>query len=155
MSKKKSQQTQPNEHDRMTELEANLKRIQADFINYRRRQEEERGELLNLAKSDVVLRWLPLIDNLDRGLGHLPSELTDNPWAKVVEQVARQAQEVLKSLGVEKIESLGQPFDHNLHEAIAFEDGTGEQEVVVEELQPGYMLGDKVIRHAMVRVGRK
>ncbi|HSX48495.1 MAG TPA: nucleotide exchange factor GrpE, partial [Candidatus Nanoarchaeia archaeon] len=84
----------------------------------------------------------------------LPADLADNAWAKGVEQVAKQSQDILKSLGVEKIESVGQPFDHNLHEAVAV-DGDGDDEVVAEELQPGYQMGDKVIRHAMVKVSRK
>jgi molecular chaperone GrpE len=133
----KRQTDQVSTKAKIIELESDLRRIQADFINYRRRQEEERGELLNLAKQDVVMRLLPLIDNLERGLGHVPKQLEDDPWAKGVEQIARQAQDILKTLSVEKIQSLGQPFDHNLHEAIAMADGEGEEEVVVEELQPG------------------
>jgi molecular chaperone GrpE len=141
--------------NRLDELTADLQRVQADFVNFRRRSEEERGEFLNLAKQDVVLQLLPVLDNIDRALGHVPAELADNDWAKGVEAVAKQAQDALRNLDIEKINALGQPFDHNLHEAIAVVDGDGSQEVVVEELQPGYKLGDKVIRHSMVKVGRK
>lgn len=154
MSKKKSSDKSV-EQVKLAELEADLKRVQADFINFRRRSEEERGEVLSLVKQDVVRQILPLLDNLERSLGHLPPELADNAWAQGTKQIAKQSQDTLKSLGVEKIQALGQPFDHHLHEAIAYEEGDGDTEVVVEELQPGYRLGERVIRHAMVKVGRK
>ncbi len=149
------------------ELTADLQRIQADFMNFRRRSDDERGEFLALAKQDVLFQLLPVIDNIGRALGHVPKELTDNPWAKGVNQVAKQADETLKNLGITRIESVGQPFDPHLHEAIGYIDGQASAEesnvsgqmsnveVVVEELQPGYKLGDKIIRHAMVKVGRK
>jgi molecular chaperone GrpE len=149
MSKKK-----PELEERVAELTADLQRVQADFVNFRRRAEAERGAILDLAKQDVVLQLLPLLDNLDRALGHLPAELAGNDWARGVGQVAKQAAETIKKLGVEKIAALGQPFDHNLHEAIATDD-SGSHEVVVEELQPGYKLGDKVIRPAIVKVGKE
>jgi molecular chaperone GrpE len=125
------------------ELQADLQRVQADFVNYRRRAEAEKGEILAMAKQDVISHILPMLDTLDRGLSHLPAELEDNP-------VAKQAQVVLKSMDIERIEALGQPFDPHLHEAISHE---GDGETVVEELQPGYRMGDKVIRHAIVKVG--
>jgi molecular chaperone GrpE len=140
--------------ERIEELTRDLQRLQAEFMNYKRREGEAKAELLNLAKRDVVIQLLPLLDNLDRALAHRPQELQDNAWAQGVESVAKQAGDSLKKLGVEKIESLGQPFDHNLHEAISMEDGDGDHDVVVEELQPGYKMGDVVIRHAMVRVGK-
>lgn len=149
MSKKK-----PEMEQRVEELTSDLQRVQAEFMNFRRRSDEQRSAILDLAKQDVVIQILPLLDNVERALGHVPVELADNAWAKGVEQVAKQAQDILKTLGVEKIDSVGRPFDHNLHEAVAV-DGDGEEEVVAEELQPGYRMGDKVIRHAMVKVSRK
>jgi molecular chaperone GrpE len=137
---------------KLEELTADLQRVQADFINFRRRAEEDRKELLDLAKASVILEILPLLDNIDRALGHLPEDLKDNQWAKGVEQISKQAQEQIKKLGIEKIEALGQPFDPTLHEAVA-SDGDGE--TVVEELQPGYRMGDRVLRHSMVKVGKK
>ncbi|HUC86867.1 MAG TPA: nucleotide exchange factor GrpE [Candidatus Saccharimonadales bacterium] len=141
--------------DRIDELTGDLQRLQAEFANYKRRESEAKAELLDMAKREVVLLLLPILDNIDRALTHRPDELKDNTWAIGVEQVGKQATEALTKLGVTKIESVGQPFDHNLHEAIAYEEGEGSSEVVVEELQPGYRMGDTVIRHAMVKVGRK
>lgn len=144
-----------NKADQIAELTHDLQRLQAEFANYQRRETEAKADLLNLAKRDVVAQLLPLLDNLDRALAHRPSELADNAWASGVEAVARQATEALAGLGVERINALGQPFDHNLHEAVSMEDGEGDQEVVLEELQPGYKMGATVIRHSMVKVGKK
>jgi molecular chaperone GrpE len=140
---------------RVDELTGDLQRLQAEFLNYKRREGDAKAELLTIAKRDVIMQVLPILDNIDRALAHRPAELADNAWAGGVEQVGKQATEALTKLGVTKIESAGRPFDHNLHEAISYEDGEGDQEIVVEELQPGYKIGDTVIRHAMVKVGRK
>ena len=147
--------TQSQDSQRVQELTHDLQRLQAEFQNYKRREEGAKRELLEMAKREVITLLLPLLDNIDRALAHRPKDLSDNAWANGVEAVAKQSQETLKKMGVEKIESLGQPFDHNLHEAISMEDGDGNEEVVTEELQPGYKIGEVVIRHAMVRVGKK
>jgi molecular chaperone GrpE len=146
---------EPTAEKQVQELTADLQRLQAEFQNYKRREGEAKGEIMTLAKREIMTQLLPVLDNIDRALGHRPQELADNAWAQGVEQVAKNLQETLKKLGVEKIKSLGQSFDHNLHEAIGFEDGDGDQEVVIEELQPGYRMGEAIIRHAMVRVGKK
>lgn len=140
---------------KVDELTADLQRIQADFVNFRRRSDDERGEFLTLAKQDVILQLLPVLDNIGRALSHTPDDLKDNPWAKGVSQIAKQAEETLRGLGVETFGQVGEPFDPNLHEAIGYEEGEGDQETISEVLQAGYKLGDKVIRHAMVRVARK
>lgn len=171
---KKDKQTKPKQHvpegavepapavgnddglqSRIDELTGDLQRLQAEFLNYKRRETEAKSELLEMATREVVALLLPTFDNIDRALMHRPEELKDNAWAGGVEQVGKQAREALQKMGVERIESVGQPFDHNLHEAISYEDSDGDTEVVVEELQPGYKMGGKVIRHAMVKVGRQ
>lgn len=133
------------------ELKADLQRTQADFVNFRRRSEEAKGQILDLARQDVALEVLPLIDNIGRALGHLPDELQGNPWAQGVEQIAHQADEVLGQMGIERIKAIGETFDPHLHEAVAQDD---DGDMVIEELQAGYKMGDRVIRHAMVRVGK-
>ena len=135
--------------ERIEELTQDLQRVQADFVNYKRRAETERLEIM--AKQQVTKQLLPILDNIDRGLAHLPQELADNDWAKGVQQVGKQAEEMLKSLGIERIVAVGQQFDPHQHEAIS-QDGDGD--IVTEELQPGYRMGDKVIRHSMVKVGQ-
>lgn len=136
------------------ELTAHLQRLQAEFDNYRRRAADQQASILELAKQDVILQLLPLIDNIDRALAHVPEDLKTNPWAQGVAGVAKQADDTFGNIGVSKIQTVDQPFDHNTMEAIAAE-GEGDQEIVSEELQAGYKLGSKVIRPAMVKVIRK
>lgn len=137
------------------DLTADLQRVQAEFQNYKRREAEVKAELTAHAKRDVILQLLPLLDNIDRALAHRPEELADNAWAGGVEAVGKQAGDVLSKLGITRIETVGQPFNPDLHEAISYDDGEGETEVVVEELQPGYIQGERVLRHAMVKVGKQ
>lgn len=148
MPKKKTQV------DKVTELTADLQRIQADFMNFKRRSAQSHQDLMDMAKQDVVLQVLPLLDNIARAKSHVPAELESHTWAQGMLQIASQAQRVLGQLGVERIETEGTIFDPHLHEAVGFEAGEGEQEVVTEELQAGYKLGSKVIRPAMVKVKR-
>lgn len=140
--------------DEVAELEADIKRIQADFINFKRRADEERGQIMDYAKKDVILQLLPLVDDISRAIGHLPEDLKDHSWAKGVVKVAKQVNGFLGELGVERIEAEGAEFNPELHEAVNFEDGDGTHEVVAEELQAGYKIGDHVIRPAMVKVTR-
>lgn len=136
------------------ELTADLQRVSADFANFKRRSDDERQQLSQAAKITVVGQLLPLFDTIERALSHMPAELQDNQWAKGVAQLAKQFEGTFKNLGVEKIIAVGQPFDPHLHEAVSYEeDGEGE-EVIVTELQAGYKVGDNVIRHSMVKVGR-
>lgn len=135
------------------ELTTHLQRLQAEFDNYRRRAADQQAAIMDIAKQDVILQLLPLIDNIDRALAHVPADLKTNPWAQGVAGVAKQAEETFKSVGVTKIQTVGQPFDHNTMEAVTAE-GEGDGEKVSEELQAGYKLGEKVIRPAMVKVKR-
>jgi molecular chaperone GrpE len=140
---------------RIDELTADLQRLQAEFLNYKRRESEAKAELIGLARQDVVRELLPLLDNIDRALAHMPDHLKNDAWAQGVAQIVKQASESLGQLGINRIEAVGQPFDHNLHEAVSMEDGDGEHEVVTEELQAGYRMGDKVIRHTIVKVRKQ
>ncbi|HSX27866.1 MAG TPA: nucleotide exchange factor GrpE [Candidatus Saccharimonadales bacterium] len=152
----KKDDTQTDElRSQIDELTADLQRVHADFVNYRRRNDDERTQLMDVAKATAVTQLLPLIDNIERALGHMPADLANNQWAKGVAQLAKQCDTALKSLKVEPIEALGKPFDPKLHQAISYEeDGAGE-EVVVEELQKGYHMGTNILRPSMVKVGRK
>ncbi len=103
-------------------------------------------------KASVVKDLLPIIDNFERALKHVPKDLEGNEYVKGIEGIVRQFEKTLANIGVERIKTVGEPFDPHLHEAVSMEEGDGKQEVVSEELQSGYRLGDDVIRHAMVRV---
>jgi molecular chaperone GrpE len=136
----------------IAELTHALKRERADAINQRRRHEEEIDTLRNRVKAHVIKDLLPIIDNFERALKHVPTDLGENDYVKGVQGVVKQFEKTLSDLGVEKIKTVGEPFDPHLHEAISMDEGEGDKEVVSEELQAGYKVGDDVIRHAMVRV---
>jgi molecular chaperone GrpE len=136
----------------VAELTEALKRERADSENIRRRHDEQIGGLKNLVKSSVVRELLPVVDNLERSLKHIPKDLEGNEYVKGVQGVVKQFEQTLGQMGVERIKTVGQVFDPVLHEAVAMEESDGTIEVVSEELQSGYRLGDEIIRHAMVKV---
>lgn len=129
-----------------------LQRERADASNIRRRHDEQLAGLKDYTKASVVKELLPVIDNLERALKHVPKELEGNDYVKGVQNIVKQFENTLQSLGVERIKTVGEEFNPELHEAVSMEDGEGDKEVVSEELQSGYKLGDNVIRHAMVKV---
>jgi molecular chaperone GrpE len=134
------------------ELTEALKRERADAINSRRRYEHEIAELRNRVKANVIADLLPALDNLERALKHVPTDLTDNDYVKGVQSVVKQFESTLAEMGIQRIKTVGEQFDPNLHEAVSMEEGEGNKEIISEELQSGYKIGDNVIRHAMVRV---
>jgi molecular chaperone GrpE len=134
------------------ELTNALQRERADATNLRRRYEEQIASLQTLAKASVVRDLLPVIDNFERALKHTPADLTDNEYVKGIQTIVKQFEKTLQQLGVQKIKTVGEAFNPHLHEAVSMEEGAGEHEIVSEELQSGYILGDEVLRHAMVRV---
>jgi molecular chaperone GrpE len=136
----------------IAELTEALQRERADAANIRRRHDEQIVGLKDLVKANVVRELLPVIDNFERALKHVPKDLQDNDYVKGVQGIVKQFESTLTQMGVERIKTIGEVFDPKYHEAVSMDDGAGEVEVVCEELQPGYVLGDEVIRHAMVKV---
>ena len=130
-----------------------LQRERADSINLRRQNEVQMASVRQLSLAKVVKEFLPAIDNLERALRHVPKDLKDHDYIKGVEAVAKQFDKIFADLGIEKIKTVGEQFDPRFHEAVHLDDTKGgSREIVSEELQSGYMLGDEVIRHAMVNV---
>jgi molecular chaperone GrpE len=152
MSKKAADGHEEELKQQLEELTRALQHERADAINLRRRHEEEVAKLRNHLKANVVRDLLPVIDNFERSLKHVPKELAGNDYVKGVQSIVQQFEKTLKQMGVERIKTVGEPFDPRLHEAVSMEEGGSGQEIVSEELQSGYILGDDVIRHAMVRV---
>lgn len=136
----------------VAELTEALQRERADAENIRRRHAEEIVGLKTHVKAGVIRDLLPVIDNFERALKHVPKELDSNEYVKGVQGIVKQFEQTLKDMGVERIKTVGHVFDPRYHEAISMEDGDGTVEVVSEELQPGFKIGEDVIRHAMVRV---
>jgi molecular chaperone GrpE len=136
----------------VAELTEALQRERADSANIRRRHDEQIGSLKDMVKASVIRELLPVIDNFERALKHVPKDLADNDYVKGVQGVVKQFEKTLEQMGVQRIKTVGEVFDPRLHEAVSMEESKGTVEVVSEELQAGYTLGDEVIRHAMVRV---
>jgi len=134
------------------ELTEALQRERADAVNLRRRHDEQIASLRTSSKANVIRDLLPVIDNFERALKHVPKELENNDYVKGVQGVVKQFEKTLADIGVERIKTVGKKFDPYVHEAVSMEEGDGGEEIVSEELQAGYKLGDHVIRHAMVRV---
>jgi molecular chaperone GrpE len=152
MAKKESSSKPDSKlEEQIAQLTEALQRERADAANLRRRHDEQIASLRTSVKAHVVKDLLPIIDNFERALMHVPKELEGNDYVKGVEGVVKLFGKTLADLGVERIKTVGEPFDPHLHEAVSAEEGDG-PEVVSEELQAGYKLGDDVIRHAMVRV---
>jgi len=127
-------------------------RSQAEFINYKNRVQRDREMDYASMKGDIIKKVLPVLDDLERSLAHRPE---GDSWANGMELIARKFQNILEAEGVKRIEAAGQPFDPNFHEAISSEPNeTVESGHVIEVVQNGYMLGERVIRPAMVRVAQ-
>lgn len=143
------------------ELQETLARRQADFENYRKRIERERGETYNRVVGDVVSKLLPVLDNLRRALDAEASmEDTESEefrhFLNGVELIDKQLRDVLEGLGLEPVEAVGQPFDPHIHEAVATEPSDDyEPDTVVQELVRGYRLGEKLLRPAIVKVATR
>lgn len=135
-----------------TEYKDSWLRSQAEFQNYRKRIERD-NELTYLSlKGDIIKKILPVLDDLERALQNRSG---DDAWASGIELVARKFQNILQTEGVKKIEAVGVEFDPNLHEAISHEPADGVQSGhVIGVVQNGYMLGERVIRPALVRVAQ-
>lgn len=147
----------------LLELTEALQRERADSLNIRRRHDEQIAGLKTTIKAQVVRDLLPVIDNFERAMKHLPTTTTPatvdpsvaklQEWVTGVQKILAQFEKTLTTIGVTRIPTVGQPFDPRFHEAVSMDDADGgTTEQVIEELQSGYSLGDEVIRHAMVRV---
>lgn len=137
------------------ELTIDLQRTRADFENYRKRVEAEKAMAKATGRVGAISQLLPVIDNIERAISHLPLELEKNPWAQGVAQMAKGIDKTLRQLDVTRIDAKsGTPFNPEFHQAVQFEEAEGEHEVIAEELQAGYLLGEEVLRPAMVKVTR-
>ena len=130
---------------------ANWQRTQADFINYKRRSEQEKEEISQFATLVLMLSLLPILDDFERAFASIPPNLAKLSWVDGIKLVERKLQAGLEAQGLSFIKALGEPFDPKFHEAAMR--GKGKEGVVIEELQKGYQLHDRVIRPAMVVVG--
>jgi molecular chaperone GrpE len=130
-------------------------RERAEFANYKRRTERERAETYQNASADVIKVLLPIIDDFERAMLNVPADLAGNPWVSGVGMVGRKFDRLLENFNVTAVDPRGAIFDPSLHEAISMEDAPdSESGVVIETLQRGYLVGERVLRPALVRVAR-
>ena len=130
--------------DKFTELVNDLQRTRADFENFRKQVEAQRAQAMEAARYDTVIKFLPLVDDLERALETYPEQLAP---------LRKSFTKSLQSLGLAKVDSQpGVEFNPDFHEAVSMEDGDGEVEVIAETLRPGYLYNGNVIRTAMVKV---
>jgi molecular chaperone GrpE len=127
------------------------KRAQADFQNYKRHTEQEKLEMSAYANTQLILKLLPVLDDFERAVDSLTPKLVKMDWVHGIRLVERKLRTALEGQGLTPIKALGEPFDPNLHEAVMHV--KGEDNKVVQELEKGYRLYDKVIRPSKVAVG--
>lgn len=144
---------EPIENEKQKEIDEltdRYKRIMAEFENYKKRSAKERENLYNSLLADIVTPMLSVLDNLEKAA---EAKTEDEPYKEGVNLVLKQFKDVLNSLGVKEIETVGQSFDPEIHEAVSSvqDDALGEK-IVKEVFRKGYKIGTKVIRHAMVVV---
>ncbi|MBR2491787.1 MAG: nucleotide exchange factor GrpE [Ruminiclostridium sp.] len=134
----------------LREQEDKYLRLLAEYDNYRKRSQKEKETAWTTAKADTAKEFLPVYDNLERAL---KQETADEAYAKGVQMIMTQFKTTLEKLGIQEIPALGETFDPNLHNAVMHTDdeNLGEN-VVAEVFQTGFQTGDKIIRHAMVKV---
>lgn len=127
-----------------------LKRIMAEFENYKKRNNKERENLYNSLLADIIASFLPVLDNLEKAA---QAKTEDENMKQGIELVVKQIHDIFTKFGVETIETVGKPFDPEIHEAVSsVQDENLGEKIVKEEFRKGYKIGPKVIRHSMVIV---
>ena len=146
----KKEEKKPSQADELKTANDKYLRLMAEYDNYRKRSQKEKENAWATAKAETIKELLPVYDNLERAL---KQETCDEAYAKGVQMTMTQLKTVLEKLGVEEIPAQGQPFDPNLHNAVMhMEDEAFGENIVAEVFQAGFKLGEKVIRHALVKV---
>ena len=136
---------------------AGWQRTQADFENYKKREEAKQREIMEFAKEVTIVKLLPTLDTLQQGLKHSPQGI-DETWLKGIQATLQQLEKVLADMGVKKIEAVGKKFDPNFHEAVREvpgQESDSEDGLIVEDLQTGYEINGKVIRPSQVVISKK
>ncbi len=144
--------------DRVAEVEAlndRLLRLHAEFENYKKRMARERSEFMKFANEALILEFLPVLDNLERAIAIAKSGTDAHGVAQGLDIILRLFQTTLEKAGVKAIEAVGNEFDPNLHQAVAqVESADGRDNVVVEEVQRGYLLEGRLLRPSLVKVSK-
>jgi molecular chaperone GrpE len=130
---------------------ANWQRAQADFINYKRRTEQEKGDIIKLANAALIFNLLSVVDDMERALDNISNKLAGSKWVDGIVLIYRKFMAILEANGVSEMKTLGEQFDPSLHEAVVHVEG--ESGKIMAVVQKGYMMSNRVLRPAMVKVG--
>lgn len=149
--KKLKEKKQPDK-EKIEELTDDLQRLQAEFENYRKRIEREKEEFAKYAKAEMIAKLLHVLDTFEIAL---KSTKDTEKFTKGMEMVYAQFLSALEAEGLRPIHAVGKQFDHNLHEVMLKQKSDREEGIILEELQKGYMLKDRVLRYAKVKVSEK
>jgi len=143
-------------NNRIKELEEGWKRSQADFENYRKRNEQDRINLFATANLDLIIKILPVMDNFRRSAQHVPEDIKNNEWAKGIELIEKHLESILSQEGLTKVETkAGDNFNPSIHEAISHEENKDfKSDQIIAVVDEGYKLGEKILRPAKVRVAK-
>ena len=150
--KKEEKKQKETKKEIIVELTDTLQRTQAEFENYKKHVDKEKTEFVKYAKAELIHKILPTLDSFELALKNTKD---NEKFVKGMEMVYAQLFSLLESEGLKPIESVGKKFDPYLHEVMLKEKSDKEDGIVLEELQKGYMLNDKVLRHSKVKVSEK
>ena len=151
-TEEKPKKEKKSDKEIITELTDTLQRLQAEFENYKKQIEKEKGEFVKYSKADLIQKLLPLLDTFEIALKNTSDK---EKFVKGIEMVYAQLFSTLECEGLKPIEALGKKFDPYLHEVMLKRKCDGDDGVVLEELQKGYTLNGKVLRHTKVKVSEK
>jgi molecular chaperone GrpE len=130
-------------------------RARADFLNYKKDEMERIEGFLKYVNEELILKFLPILDNFEKAEKETPEDLKNNQCIKGILQIKTQIQDFLKSQGIKEIESIGKKVDLNLHEIVGETEAKGKESgIIVEEIQKGYLIGDKLLRVAKVKIAK-
>jgi molecular chaperone GrpE len=154
MSKDKSKvkNQKSKEVEELEEMKNLLQRLQADFENFRKRSQKEKEEFGKYLNADLLMRVLPVLDNFELAFKHQPQELETNEWVHGIWHIQKQLEQVLVDEGVTEIPALGERFDPSKHDALEEVPSDKPEGEIVEVILKGYQIGDKILRHARVKV---
>ena len=141
------------ENPELLQLKDKYLRTLAEYENFRKRSEKEKAQMFELGAKSIIEQLLPVVDNFERALEHIPEEEKENSFTKGVEGIYKQIQKMFSDCDIQAIEAVGQKFDPALHNAVMTEEeGDAEEDTVTADLQKGYTYRGNVVRHSMVKV---
>ena len=141
------------ENPELLQLKDKYLRTLAEYENFRKRSEKEKAQMFELGAKSIIEQLLPVVDNFERALEHIPEEEKENSFTKGVEGIYKQIQKMFSDCDIQAIEAVGQKFDPALHNAVMTEEeGDAEEDTITQDLQKGYTYRGNVVRHSMVKV---